>query len=155
MKFNYNDGGRALAGYSGSTGDCVCIFIAIASGRPYQEIYDRLAIGNRDQRKTKNQRGGKFSNKGQKTAGRGIYTSRKWFNDFMLELGFVWVPTMAIGSGCKVHLADGELPDGKLVVNVSKHFTAVINGVVNDTYNPDRDGTRCVYGYYILKTASL
>jgi hypothetical protein len=25
---------------------------------------------------------------------------------------------------------------------------AVIDGVIHDTHNPDRDGNRCVYGYY-------
>ena len=43
---------------------------------------------------------------------------------------------MAIGSGCKVHLADSELPFGRLVVSVSKHYTAVIDGVVHDTHDP-------------------
>lgn len=81
----------------------------------------------------------------------------------MKSLGFEWVPTMFIGQGCKVHLTDGELPAGRLVVIVSKHLTAVIDGVIHDTYSPERnihwthgDGTntiqrRCVYGYYILK----
>jgi hypothetical protein len=32
---------------------------------------------------------------------------------------------MAIGSGCKIHLADGELPPGRLVVSVSNHYAVV------------------------------
>lgn len=40
MTFQFDDGGRAAAGYKGTTGDCACRAIAIASGRPYQEIYD-------------------------------------------------------------------------------------------------------------------
>jgi len=43
---------------------------------------------------------------------------------------------MAIGSRCKVHLADGELPPGRLVVSVSKHYAAVIDGVIHDTHDP-------------------
>ena len=39
--------------------------------------------------------------------------------------GWKWTPTMQIGSGCKVHLADGELPMRKRIVAVSKHYTAV------------------------------
>lgn len=42
MKFNYNDGGRADAGYKGKTGDCVCRAISIATERPYKEIYDLI-----------------------------------------------------------------------------------------------------------------
>ena len=37
---------------------------------------------------------------------------------------------MHIGSGCKVHLRDGELPSGRLVVSVSKHMVAVVDGVI-------------------------
>ncbi len=55
---------------------------------------------------------------------------------------------MAIGSGCTVHLRIGELPAGRLVVSLSKHMTAVIDGVIHDTYDPSRGGTRCVYGYW-------
>ena len=40
MKFVYNDGGRAEAGYIGDTRDCVCRAIAIAAQRPYKEVYD-------------------------------------------------------------------------------------------------------------------
>jgi hypothetical protein len=34
---------------------------------------------------------------------------------------------MKIGQGCRVHLRAGELPDGKLVVRVSRHMVAVID----------------------------
>jgi hypothetical protein len=40
------------------------------------------------------------------------------------------------------------LPPGRLVVSLSKHYVAVINGTIYDTHYPDRDGTRCVYGYW-------
>ena len=42
MKFVYNDGGRAEAGYIGDTRDCVCRAIAIAAQRPYKEVYDLI-----------------------------------------------------------------------------------------------------------------
>jgi hypothetical protein len=41
-----------------------------------------------------------------------------------------------------------ELPAGRLIVSVSKHLVAVIDGVAHDTHDPSRGGTRCVYGYY-------
>lgn len=143
MKYQYNDGGRSKLGWK-PTGDCVTRAIAIVSGRPYLEVYNRLAEGMLLQRKTK--RSG--SNTGKRSAANGVNTTRKWFKDYMLELGFVWTPTMSIGSGCKVHLKADELPNGKLVVAVSKHYTAVIDGIIYDTHDPQRDGTRCVYGYY-------
>ena len=55
---------------------------------------------------------------------------------------------MKIGSGCKVHLSEDELPNGRLVCNLSGHVTCVIDGVINDTYDCSRDGKRCVYGYW-------
>jgi hypothetical protein len=51
-------------------------------------------------------------------------------------------------AGFKVHLREGELPSARLIVRVSKHVTAVIDGVIHDTADPGRDGWRCVYGYY-------
>lgn len=166
-QFNYNDGGREAAGYKGHTGDCVCRSICIVTGKPYQEVYDFLSTGNATQRR------GKYESKsklGVKTAARGINTKRKWFADYMASLGFVWTPTMFVGQGCKVHLTADELPKGRLIVNVSNHFTAVIDGVINDTHNPQRGKPaqlitvngktmmtvpavpeRCVYGYYTYK----
>lgn len=67
---------------------------------------------------------------------------------YMESIGWRFVPTMTIGSGCKVHLRADELPSGRIVCNVSKHYVAVIDGVIHDTHDPSRDGTRCVYGYY-------
>jgi len=43
--------------------------------------------------------------------------------------------------------SSGELPKGRLVVAVSKHYTSVIDGTVYDIGDPCRDGTRCFYGY--------
>jgi hypothetical protein len=139
MKFEYNDGGRKAAGYKGETGDCVCRSIAIAAKMPYAYVYILLNEHTEGQRITKRQpkRG---------NARTGIY--RTTIRRIMEMLGWRWTPTMAIGSGCKVHLRDGELPPGRLVVSVSKHIVAVVDGVIQDTHDPSRRGTRCVYGYW-------
>tara|TARA_Y100001936_G_scaffold100477_1_gene98808 strand:+ start:14793 stop:15239 length:447 start_codon:yes stop_codon:yes gene_type:complete len=143
MKFVYNDGGRKQSGYKGTAGDCVTRAIAIASELPYQEVYEAMAHGNSTQRKSKHD-----TKKRTRTARNGISTSRKWFKDYMASIGFKWTPTMQIGSGCKVHLKPDELPKGRLIVAVSKHYTTMINGVINDLCDPSRNGTRCVYGYW-------
>lgn len=145
--FQFDDGGRAAAGYKGQTGDCVARAVAIASGKSYEEVYERLANGNATQRSGKRKR----PTDGVKTASHGITVKRKWFQDYMKSLGFDWIPTMHIGQGCKVHLRADELPKGRLVVSVSKHYTTMIDGVVLDTYDPSRQGNRCVYGYFIKK----
>jgi hypothetical protein len=67
---------------------------------------------------------------------------------FLRRLGWLWTPTMHIGSGCTVHLHPAELPHGRLIVAVSKHVCAVIDGVVHDTHDCSRGGRRCVYGFW-------
>ena len=64
------------------------------------------------------------------------------------EHGWRWVPCMTIGSGCKVHLRADELPDGNLIVRLSRHLACVRNGVLHDNHDSSRGGTRCCYGYY-------
>ena len=139
MEWEYNDGGRADAGYKGRTGDCVCRAIAIATETPYQEVYDKLnELG-------KKERTGKRK-KDKSHARTGVY--KQTIRKYMESIGWKWVPTMLIGQGCKVHVKAGELPKGRLVLSLSKHSTAVIDGVLHDTYDCSRNETRCVYGYY-------
>ena len=142
-KFIYTDGGREAAGYKGETRDCVTRAIAVAARQDYQTVYDILSKGNRTQRVT-------ARSKRRASARDGVQTQRKLFKDYMHSLGFVWLPTMRIGQGCTVHLTPEELPPiGNLVVKLSRHFTAVIDGVIYDTNDPSRNGTRCVYGFWI------
>ena len=85
MPFVQDDGGRAAAGYKGAAGDCVCRSITIATGKPYREVYARLA------RETGNQRASKRGKRAA-SASRGINTGRKWFKEYMREFGFTWTP---------------------------------------------------------------
>jgi hypothetical protein len=137
MQYVYNDGGRAAAGYKGRASDCVTRAIAIATGTDYQTVYDAINQAGKTERQVKGRRS---------TARQGVYkrTQRR----FLAGLNWTWVPTMHIGQGCKVHLRKEELPSGKLIVAVSRHMTTVIDGVIHDTHDPSRGGTRCVYGYY-------
>lgn len=141
MKVVITDGGRSAAGYLGSTGDCAVRAIAIASGKPYQEVYDAINNEAKQEKPSKRRRG-------KSNARTGVY--RVTADKYLKSLGAKWTPTMLVGSGCKVHLRTGELPSGNLVVSVSKHYVAVIDGVIHDNHDPSRNGTRCVYGYYTL-----
>jgi len=144
LGFVRSDGGRAEAGFKGSANDCVVRSIAIVTRIPYTLVYDKLNVIAEHERIRKRAR--------RSNSRTGVY---RWtYEKFLFELGYSWFPTMRIGSGCKVHLRYGELPQGRLIVAVSRHMTAVIDGVVYDTYNPSRDGTRCVYGYYYKKVES-
>jgi hypothetical protein len=142
MKFKYNDGGRKKAGYKGDTGDCVCRSIAIATEKPYQEIYDLINEFGLNERITERKKDKSHSRTG-------VY--KNTIKKIMKHLGWEWQPTMFIGSGCKVHMRKEELPNGRLILNISKHVTTVIDGVLHDTYDCSRKGNRCVYGYYYKK----
>lgn len=139
MQFQYNDGGRAAAGYRGEASDCVTRAIAIATNQPYQDVYDMinsLATCERSGRRA-----------GRKSSAR-TGVKRVTWQRYLERLGWKWTPTMQIGQGCKIHLKEGELPHGRLIVRVSRHMAAVIDSVIHDTHNPSREGTRCVYGYW-------
>lgn len=131
MDWVYDDGGRSLY-FKGEADDCVIRSVAIATGRDYLEVYDEIKAFNK----------GKSCRNG---------TPSKVTKNYINSFGFKWVPTMQIGSGCQVHLREDELPGGTLLVSLSGHISCVKDGVIYDTFDCSRDGTRCVYGYWIVK----
>jgi len=132
--WTYNDGGRTDAGFTGKTGDCVTRAITIATGKPYKEVYNDLAEGM--QKVT-----------GKKSARDGV--DKKVYQKVLAEYGWRWVPTMSIGSGTTVHLTPEELPNGVVITRLSGHLATMVDGVVHDTHDPSRNGTRAVYGYWV------
>lgn len=137
MKTVYDDGGREAAWFKGKTRDCVTRAIAIATGMRYPDVYSMV------NEVCKRERPGIGVKRSART-GVGKEATRA----LLRAMGWNWTPTMGIGQGCKVHLREGELPMGRLIVSVSKHLVAVIDGVIHDTHDPSRNGTRCVYGYW-------
>lgn len=144
IPFQFNDGGRAEAGYKGFTGDCVVRSIAIAAKKPYKQVYKDLF------RIAKNYKGnGKKAAQIKAKASPRLGVHKEVYHSYILGLGFTWVSCMGIGTGCKVHVHPEELPEGRLILSLSRHISCFINGVLHDTYDCSREGTRCVYGYYI------
>ena len=146
LQLKFDDGGRAEAGYKGKAGDCVVRSVAIVTGFSYKKIYDDLYEANelfRTTSKTKLAKSLKQKNDSPRTG-----THRVVLKKYLQKLGWDWTPTMFVGQGCKVHLKKNELPSGTLIVSCSKHITVVKNGVLHDTYDCTRSGTRCVYGYW-------
>lgn len=145
--FVLDDGGRAAAGYRGSAGDCVTRAIAIASGLDYRDVYDRLHDAARSpEHLAKLER--QYGRTGRRHASPRNGVRPEVYRPLLDALGFTWTPTMRIGQGCRVHLRADELPSGVLIVRVTRHLSAVIDGVIHDTHDPSRGGTRCVYGYW-------
>lgn len=152
LPFVADDGGRAAAGFRGEALDCVTRSISIATGVPYREVYDALyerALGDRAYM-AKLQL--KYGANARKHVSPRATMAPRVYRPYLAELGFAWTPTMRIGVGCTVHLAGDLLDlagtDGPIIAKVSKHLTAIVDGTIRDTYDPSRDGTRCVYGYY-------
>jgi hypothetical protein len=141
VRWVYDDGGRVAAGFKGEAGDCVVRAAAIATGLPYSEVYALV---------------GELAKRERPRKGRSRSSARNGVNKaterrLLERLGGKWHPTMGIGTGCTVHLRTGELPGGRLVAVVSGHSVAVVDGVIRDTYDCSRDGTRCVYGYWTFE----
>jgi hypothetical protein len=143
IEFEQDDGGRAAAGFLGDAGDCAVRAVAIAAQLPYRDVYDEINIlAHRHERRDARKRG-------ISSARTGVY--RPTMQRLMQALDAIWVPTMFVGQGCKVHLRADELPAGRLVLSLSKHYAAVVNGVLHDTHDCSRDGTRCVYGFWLVR----
>ena len=147
--FYKNDGGRVSTGFKGGAGDCVVRSIAIASGLPYMQVYEDLRSANARYADLRNDKLARRLNQTGPSPRNGNH--RNVFHNYIVGLGFEWVPTMKVGAGCQVHLRPNELPGGTLIVKVSKHLTTIVDGVIHDTHDPSRHGNRCVYGYYIKK----
>jgi hypothetical protein len=138
IEYVYDDGGREQAGFKGETGDCAVRAAAIATGLPYGEVYDKINELAKLERPRKSKRSNARTGVHSRTLAR-----------FLEGQDFYWFPTMAIGSGCTTHLRTDELPQtGNLIVSLSKHYAAVIDGVLHDNHDSSREGTRCVYGYW-------
>lgn len=145
MQWVFNDGGRGLSGYESKAKDCVARAIAIATEMDYMEVCQKINTMAESERITKRKKKRSHAHKG---------VHKNTYKKYLTDLGWKWVPTMAIGSGCRVHLREGELPSkGTLIVSVSRHLTVVKDGKIHDTYNPAREGNRCVYGYWVKEDA--
>lgn len=152
LRWVHHDGGRLSApGHGGTRGtnDCSTRAIAIALSLPYGEVYDTLTEMQRVWAHGSRARHAKaLVTSGRWHARHGVH--REVIHRYLVGMhGWQWVPTMYVGSGATVHMAEGELPHGRLVVNLSRHVAAVIDGTVYDTHDPCRDGTRAVYGYWL------
>lgn len=121
----YDDGGRAQAGYLfHDAGDCVSRAIAIATEMPYEIVVDIV------DKASKGRRGDSQS---------GVYDFAT--SGILTSLGWKKVTT-------KAHLNSDEFPPGRLILEVSRHLVALIDGVIHDTYDPSYHGSRRVYAYW-------
>ena len=145
MEFNYNRGGYTR-GSGLNRGDCVPRAITIATELPYQIVFDELQRRQTEWRIKSNSK--KAYNKKPHRNKCYMGTYKEAYKPYLEELGWTWVPKMFIGQGFKTYLRKEDLPPGRLIVKVRKHLTAVVDGVVNDTWDCSQGGNKGVYGYY-------
>jgi len=125
--FEYNDGGRAASGRKGTTGDCAVRAMAIALGLDYDACYKELAQANKDNGRAKSVRHG---------------VMKDVFSAVLKRHGWVWHSAPKF-EGRKARCSD--MPDGMVIVRMSRHFAAVSYRTVNDIFDSRE---KMVYGYW-------
>ena len=138
MNFVYNDGGRSNYFKATGVGDCAVRAIAIAAELDYKKVYDDLKELNF----------GRSCRNG---------TPKTVDSKYLKRLGWVKLKNICgIGVGIRYHLNDYDLKPffkkyPRMVLQVSKHLTAIVNGELNDTYDCSRDGERAIYAIWVPK----
>jgi hypothetical protein len=132
LRTEINDGGRKAAGFGNTNRDCVTRAIAIATGRPYEQVWQEMKP---------------FACK--RGPDHGVYTTRSTFHDYMKAHGFTYTKCLSPqGRAGRVKLRKGDLPSKhRLVVMTKGHAQAVINGVVQDMHATRTPNVRCYWTY--------
>ena len=129
MDFVWNDGGRSASGFVGSCGDCVTRAIAIATGRAYRDVYSEIGVAT------------------QKSPRNGVPTQAAV--KYLADIGWEHVQTDAFLFNVDM------LPKGAVIVQLrdragrSRHFCAVVDRVIHDTWNPVEDERYYVCGFWV------
>lgn len=147
LKFVYNDGGRAAAGFKGQTEDCVTRAIAIATGRPYREVYH--TVNDVIRLKKKNLRKPCTS-----SARTGVIPLL--LTHIMKHFGFEHTNVTKITGTDIKHISRenykaGVFPEGVIIARLKRHVCVIKDGVVHDTFNPAEHGKTVLYGYWVMK----
>jgi hypothetical protein len=140
-EFVEDDGGREAAGYGGATGDCVARAIAIATRKPYAEVFEALKarhVGfvkrNPDSYEARVRRGTKPIDNG---------CIERVYAPYLKSLGWNYTRIRE-----RVYLRAGALPNGRLIIDLDRHFVALVDGTIRDTFDSGGAGKRPVKGYW-------
>lgn len=141
-----SDGGRSKYFKGEKVGDCVVRAITHATGLDYKIVYDELFSLSKNWGSKATKKNLKIREKASPRDGVNKNVIKYYIEN---HLGFSWVSCSGIGKGISIHLKADELPEGILILRLSKHLTCVKEGVLYDTYDCSRQGTRGIYGYWI------
>lgn len=128
-KWEYDDGGRKAAGFRGIAADCGARSMSIALQIPYKQAYQILSLANKQDPRM-----------GKKSARNGIFSDT--LSKVLENHGWEWVQAPKF-NGRKARASD--LPNGRHIARMARHFAAVVDGVVFDTFDSTR---KMVYGYW-------
>ena len=127
MAYQHNDGGKAGAGFKGN-GDCGIRAVAIALELPYNDSRKLL----KEYAKKGKQGNGQIS--------RGIY--KEDMDAALRSRDWIWRSAPKF-TGRKARYQD--IPRGRVIVRMAKHYAVVIDGVLLDAWNSSE---KMVYGYW-------
>lgn len=126
------DAGRSTSRRPRQSNDCTVRALALVTGLPYDEVYDRCALEGRK-------------------CGKGMHL-KDWLPAATVGgYRFVWTPFPAIKGQRRMNPVTfaRKYPEGRFILRLSKHVVACVNGVIMDTsenQGPMGLGWRCVYG---------
>lgn len=130
--YTFNDGGRSESKRPKQKNDCVVRAISIALGQGYDFTYNQLTTRGRLCSRS---------------------TPKKIWQPFLdLRRDMVKFSFPAKAGVPRVNLYDfcESFPDGRFVVQMAKHLTAVVDGVVQDDFEPRFN--KCVYAAWGKKS---
>lgn len=125
--YKFSDGGQSESGLKGNR-YCGPRAVSIATGIGFSKACDLL--------KEHSQKGVK----GSKRISTGVFKDD--MNSALKSLGWTWTPAPKL-SGRKARASD--LPSGTYIARMARHYAAVIDGVVHDSWN---SSNKMVYGYW-------
>jgi hypothetical protein len=155
-----DDGGRRGSGIprgcKDEVGDCVARAIAIATQKPYREVHDALTVA-----KVRDVAAGKsaWTRRARRKGGVHAFHADHGVPDeasapYLESLGWRYTSTKDLPRGRGIHLRADELPRGRLIVDLRRHYTAVIDGVIHDTRDCSEEGRRRVRGFWAKPAAT-
>jgi hypothetical protein len=144
-----DDGGRSKSGLpraNEKAGDCVARAIAIATQKPYREVHDALIAGSVRHIREDNSEYAKWARRkgGVRVFHADHGCTPEVYGAYLESLDWKHTPTKRQG----IHLRANELPRGRLIVEISRHLVAVIDGVIHDTHDCGEGGRIRVQGYW-------
>jgi hypothetical protein len=152
-KFVKDDGGRSRSGIArggkgDEAGDCVVRAIAIAAQKPYREVHDAITAASVRFVADAKEGWGKQARRRSGVSLSLLHADRGVHPDisgpYLKSLGWRYTTTKEL----RLHLRASELPPGRLIVHLPRHFCAVIDGVIRDTFDRSQEGRRRILGYW-------